>query len=157
MPLLANVPNIPRFAVTLDLSDGKAFLDTLRYQDQDYAVEMFYVIHTECGYRITAFILKRTYLQLTGTHRGSKRSPGVVFCPNCSARVGKSARKQLETHGKLYNFHGPGKNSLNEKFVSAYYIFPRGVELNNAFEIVGIDHNYVLLDDDESEKTITEE
>ncbi len=150
--LLHNVPNIPRFGVTIlstNHDHRKKVFDThIEFEGQKYRVAMFYAVHTECGKRIRALLPRATYQAMHSNEDRREVQPTLIFCPQCGALAGKRLRKQLLTQGKLYCFHNPD-DRFNKEFVSAYYILPRGVDYNGDGEISSVNREWARLIDDE--------
>jgi len=141
--LLSNVPNIPRFGVTIDVNGMRATGGSIRFEGEMYRTAMYYVVHTECGTRILALISRAVYNKPPKAFGVSEvRKPLLTYCPHCRAQVGKHARDQLLTQGKLHNYHSAGVD-VDRSIVAAYYTFPRGVGYSLLGEITSIDPEWV--------------
>ncbi len=148
--LLKNVPNIPRFGVTIDVSGRSPTNCVIEYQGQSYSVAMFYVTHNECGKRIRGLFPRAAYNRMNSRESRDRARPLLIFCADCGAMAGKSVRRQLRNQGRPYSFHDSGMRDVPRDLVGAYYIFPRGVGYNPQGEITSVSREWTTpVDEDD--------
>ncbi|KKL72207.1 hypothetical protein LCGC14_2087180 [marine sediment metagenome] len=152
--MLTNVPNIPRFGVTINAGDQKCSMAVIEFEGRRYQVAMFYVIHEGCGKRIRALFPREVYNGMRNNEDRAAAKPVLVFCPKCGAMVGKHVRRELRNQGRPYSFHNVHGN-FSKNFIAANYIYPRGVDYDLQGEIMGVDREWVRsIDDDEDEEMV---
>jgi len=151
--LLKNVPNISKFGATVDAGDGNpATHEMIYFQGHSYSVPMSYVLHTDCGKRLRGLYSRAEYNRMHSAASRRAATPILIYCPTCGSKAGKHIRRQVRNQGRPYTFHSPGGIPGGNRYVSSYFIFPKGVGYDFEGNVTSVSTQFSRrMDDDEVE------